>query len=191
VLAQAVVERDLLDDHRRRPDAVVAEVWAAEASRAAGDPSSRSAWLNGQPRPAADDLREELTELLAGLREVWPRPPRAVIEVRPSRQVTLALAGGRVLVAGRVGPVLDSVRHDGRARALLLDLCTARPRPRQDRRRRRHLALLETLDRGRPPFRWASLHLTDLRVETEDLGERPLDAAVAQIVAAVRGLLAG
>jgi hypothetical protein len=190
VLAQAVVERDLLDGHRGRPDEVVAAVWMGEASRAAGDPASRSAWLNRQPRAEADDLRAELTDLLAGFREIWPRPPRERIEVRPSRQVTLGLAGGRVLVAGRVGPVLDSLRQDERARALLLDLCTARPRPPQDRRRRRHLALLETLDRGRPPFRWASLHLTDLRVEPEDLDEAALVAGVEAVGAALRGLVA-
>lgn len=187
VLAQTLVERDLLDEHQGSPEAVVAAVWTAEASRRAGDPSSRSAWMNRQPRAVADDLRAELADLLAGFREVWPRPPRTAIEVRPSHHVVVALAGGRVELAGRVGPVLDSRHEDGRARALVLDLCTARPRPRQDRRRLRHLALLETLDRGRPPFRWASLHLTDLRAEAEDLAEAALVAACDQVAAALRG----
>jgi hypothetical protein len=177
-LTQAAVERDLLDAHRGPTAAVVGAVWDEAASRAPGDPRSRSWWLNHLPRPQADDLRAELVDLLDGFREVWPALPAAGVVVRPARTVHLDLLAGRVSLRGRIGPRIDSVRVDDRARVLLLDLRTSRPRPDHDRRRLRELALLETLATDRPPFRWASLHLTDGRAEVEDL-----DPEVLQVTA--------
>jgi hypothetical protein len=186
VLAQAAVERDLLAGHRGSSTAVVAGVWDEVASRSPGDPGSRSWWLNHLAPPQADDLRAELVELLGGFREVWPALPASGVVVRPGRAVQIELASGRIRVRGRVGPRLDSVRTDDRARVLLLDLRTSRPRPDHDRRRLRELALLETLATGRPPFRWASLHLTDGRVEVEDLDPAILHATAESMADALR-----
>jgi hypothetical protein len=191
VLAQAAVERDLLARHRGTSAAVVAGVWHEAASRAPGDPRSRSWWLNHLPRAQADDLRTELGELLEGFREVWPALPADDVVVRPSRSATVELLPGRAHLRGRVGPRIDSVRADDRARVLLLDLRTSRPRPDRDRRRLRELALLETLATGRPPFRWASLHLTDGRVEVEDLDPTILQATAEDVAAGCRRHQAG
>jgi hypothetical protein len=191
VLAQAAVERDLLEGHRDRPAAVVRGVWEEAASRHPGDPRSRSWWLNHLTPSLADDLREELVELLEGFREVWPAlPPRGVV-VRPSRTASVELLPGRAHVRGRVGPRIDSVRADERARVLLLDLRTGRPRPDRERRRLRELALLETLATGRPPFRWASLHLTDGRAEVEDLDPAILHVTARRLADRLRQLSAG
>ncbi len=189
-LTQAAVERDLLDGHRGTSAALVAGVWAEAASRAPGDPRSRSWWLNHLPPPQADDLRAELVELLDGFREVWPALPADGVVVRPGRTVQVELLPARATLRGRVGPRIDSVRVDDRARVLLLDLRTSRPRPDRDRRRLRELALLETLATGRPPFRWASLHLTDGRAEVEDLDPGVL-RATARLVAQRFGAVAG
>lgn len=180
-LTQAAVERDLLDAHRGTTAVVVAAVWDEAASRAPGDPRSRSWWLNHLPRPQADDLRAELVDLLDGFREVWPALPTSGVVVRPSRTVHVDVLAGRVSLRGRIGPRIDSVRVDDRARGLLLDLRTSRPRPDHDRRRLRELALLETLATDRPPFRWASLHLTDGRAEVEDLDPEVLRVAARSV----------
>jgi ribosomal protein L30/L7E len=182
-LAQAAVERDLLASHRGSPAAVVSAVWEDAASRRPGDPRSRSWWLNHLAPASAQDLRTELVELVQGFREVWPTLPADRVVVQPSRTVRIELVAGRVELRGRVGPRIDSVRTDDRARVLLLDLRTSRPHPEQDRRRLRELALLETLASGRPPFRWATLHLTDLRVEVEDLAPDTLRATAAALAA--------
>jgi ribosomal protein L30/L7E len=180
-LAQAAVERDLLAAHRGSPAAVITAVWEDAASRRPGDPRSRSWWLNHLAPASAQDLRTELVELVQGFREVWPTLPADRVVVQPSRTVGIELVAGRVELRGRIGPRIDSVRTDDRARVLLLDLRTSRPHPEQDRRRLRELALLETLASGRPPFRWATLHLTDLRAEVEDLAPDTLRATAAAL----------
>jgi hypothetical protein len=190
VLAQSAAERDLLDGHRGSAVDVVTGVWNEAASRAPGDPRSRSWWMNHLPPPLADDLRAELVELLEGFREVWPALPAHGVVVRPSRSAHVELLPGRVQVRGRVGPRIDSVRADDRARVLLLDLRTGRPRSDRDRRRLRELVLLETLATGRPPFRWASLHLTDGRVEVEDLDLDILRATAGAVAERLRQVVA-
>jgi hypothetical protein len=183
VLAQAAVERDLLAGHREASGAVVAAVWDEAASRSPGDPRSRSWWLNHLAPAETADLRAELVDLLDGFREVWPALPADRVVVRPGRAVQVELVHGRVRLRGRIGPRIDSVRTDDRARVLLLDLRTGRPRPDRDRHRLRQLALLETLATGRPPFRWASLHLTDGRAEVEDLDPAILHATAEAMAA--------
>ncbi len=182
-LVVAAIVEDWGRDRRVAIDAVVADVWRQEASRQPGDPGSRSAWLNACEDPQR--LRAEVAELVATFREVWPRIPGEVLVSDLRRTHTLRLARGRVVLRGTTDVVLDSHRQDDRARALVVDLRTGLPRPGRDRRAARFSALLWTLHTGRLPFRWASFHVPEGRVEVEDLDVEVLRDVVASVVDAV------
>lgn len=182
-LAIAAIVRDWERARRDAPEEVVARVWDEEASRRPGDPSSRSAWLNACRE--RERLSDEVAGLLRVVREVWPPlpPQRFSVQLRGTREVTLA--DERLVLRGTPDVVLDSPFHDDRARALVVDLRTGLPRPVEDRLAVRFDALLVALATGRPPFRWAGFHVTDGRVEHEDLAAAPLRAVSARIVEAV------
>jgi RecB family exonuclease len=185
-LTHAVIERDWDEGRARDAHEVVDAVWAHEASRSPGDPSSLSWWLNAQPPEAVSDLKHEVADLLAGYREVWPELPRERVVARVERPVELALADGRVVLRGVPDLVLDSPVRDSRARTLVVDLKTGRPRPEHDRHELRFYALLVTLATGRPPFRWATYYVTEGRAEHEDLRDETLYATVRRVSDGVR-----
>jgi hypothetical protein len=138
--------------------------------------------MNEQPRDAADELREELAELAHGFREVWPELPPEHVQRRAEQPLEVSLAGGLVRLFGRPDLVLDGRRRDGRARALVVDLKTGRPRSEHDRHELRFYALLVTLATGRPPFRWATYYVTEGRHEAEDLRHETLAATARRVV---------
>lgn len=188
-LAHAVIAADL-DQRRVRPAAdLVAQVWHEQASRTPGDPRSLSAWMNAQPRAQADELCDEITELLDTFREVWPLLDPSVVRLRTESEVKLSLAGGAVLLYGIPDLVLDSSREDDRARSLVIDLKTGRPRSEADRHELRFYALLVTLATGRPPFRWATHYVTEGRSEHEELREETLQVTVRRVVDTVAQLV--
>jgi hypothetical protein len=182
VLAHAAIAHDVARPVEVAAAVVVDEVWHREASRRPGDPSSLSAWLNARGREDADALRRELVELVTAHREVWPRLPTDVLDVRVERSIEVPLARGSVHLRGVPDLVLASRREDDRARSLVIDLKTGVPRPERDREELRFYALLVTLATGRPPFRWASFHVTEGRWEVEDLREDTLEGAVARVI---------
>ena len=188
-LAHAVIARDWEESRTRPAEHVVAAVWQAEASRRPGDPASLSWWLNHQPPQVASDLRREVAELLETFREVWPPLPRGRVVLRVERPIELHLAKGRVVLRGVPDLVLASPVRDERARTLVVDLKTGRPRPEQDRQELRFYALLVALADDRPPFRWASFYVTEGRSEVEELRADTLEAAVRRVVDGVRQLL--
>lgn len=186
ILAHAVVERDWRDRRRAPVAIVVDEVWRERASRRAGDPSSDSAWMNALDPDDAQAMRDELITLASGFREVWPELPADLVESRLESAYSHRLFDGRVELFGRPDIVLDGRRHDGRARSLVIDLKTGRPRPEHDRHELRFYALLVALATGRPPFRWATFYVTEGRYEIEDLDEQLLEAAARRVVDGVR-----
>lgn len=189
ILAHAVIERDW-DLAREIPVAdVVAEVWHDQASRRPGDPASLSAWMNDRSADEIRELQQELAELAEGFREVWPELPDTVVQRRAEQAHEVALAGGRVKLFGRPDLVLDSRRKDDRARALVVDLKTGRPRSEHDRHELRFYALLVTLATGVPPFRWATYYVTEGRHEAEDLRPEALEATARRIVDTVGQLV--
>ena len=112
------------------------------------------------------------------------------IEGEPGHGLTddreIRLAGGKVVLQGIPDLVLRSPRQDERARDLIVDLKTGLPRPEQDRHELRFYALLATLDRGRPPFRWATFYVTEGRPEIEDLKVETLQATVRRVVDGIK-----
>lgn len=189
ILAHAVIERDWDLARQVAPHDVVAEVWHDQASRRPGDPSSLSAWMNAQDAEDAAELRDELAELAHGFREVWPELPPEIVERRAEQPQVVSLAGGRVRLFGRPDLVLDSRRRDDRARALVVDLKTGRPRSEHDRHELRFYALLVTLATGVPPFRWATYYVTEGRHDAEDLRAETLAATARRVVDTVGQLV--
>lgn len=185
-LAHKALERDLDARTAEPAPALVARAWRELAVREPGDPGSISAWLNACPTEEADDLRAEVSELVATFREVWPSLPAELVRVRTEARIDVRLAGGRVRLQGTPDLIVDSRRRDDRARALVVDFKTGLPRAEHDRHELRFYALLTALATGRLPFRWATFYVTEGRAETEDLHLPTLDATVRRVVAAVR-----
>lgn len=189
ILAHAVIERDWDLGRQVEPAQVVEAVWHDEASRRPGDPASLSAWMNAQPTATAAELRDELTELAISFREVWPELPPAYVDRQAERPLEVALLGGKVRLFGRPDLLLSSRTRDDRARALVVDLKTGRPRSEHDRHELRFYALLVTLCEGRPPFRWATYYVTEGRHEPEDLRRETLELTARRVVDTARQLV--
>ncbi|MEX0953166.1 MAG: PD-(D/E)XK nuclease family protein [Nitriliruptoraceae bacterium] len=186
ILAHAAIERDWRQGRQREPSAVVAETWHDEASRRAGDPSSTSAWMNAQSASDMTAMQVELGELLESFRVVWPVVPDDHVEVQLEPPYRVPLAGGSVVMFGRPDIVLASRRRDGRARTLVVDLKTGRPRGDHDRHELRFYALLVTLATGAPPFRWATHYVTEGRYEFEDLRDATLEVTARRVIDGIR-----
>jgi hypothetical protein len=184
-LVRRAVAADWAAGRRRPVGDVVAEVWHDEATRRAGDPTSRSRWLNERAPADARALREEVADLVLAVREVWPPLPDGEVVARFERPVSLPVLGGRVLLRDVPALVLDSPRRDDRARSVVVDLVTGPPRPVADRRRLRFAALLVALADGRWPYRWVTHHVVDGRTEVEELDPGVLGATADEVVDAI------
>jgi hypothetical protein len=185
ILAHAVIERDWERQRVDASDALVHAVWNETASRAPGDPTSLSTWMNALPAEPAAALRVELVDLLESFREVWPPLDGDAVQIAVEPGYARSFMDGRVRLYGRPDLVLSSPVDDDRARVLVVDLKTGRPRPEHDRQELRFYALLATLVSGTPPFRWATYYVTEGRYESEDLRVATLDAAARRVVDAI------
>lgn len=184
-LVHAAIEADV-DGARGLPvEEVVTGAWHRLATQRPGDPSSLAAWLNGRDGGERATLLTESAALLAGFREVWPDLAAAPLRVRTEHRMVVMLGGRAVQLQGVPDLVIDSRVEDGRARTLLIDLKTGMPRGQRDRDELRFYALLATLRGGVPPFRWATLYVTEGRVEHEDLSEPILTTAADRVADAV------
>ncbi|GGI05031.1 PD-(D/E)XK nuclease family protein [Egicoccus halophilus] len=188
-LTHLAVERDFAEERGDDAAAVVSRVWHAEATRRPGDPASLSRWLNERSTADAAQLCEEVAGLLSGFREVWPPLPRRAVRARVERPVEVSLGDGSVVLRGVPDLVLVSPRTDDRARTLVVDLKTGRPRPEHDRHELRFYALLVALATGRLPFRWATYYVTEGRAEVESLRADTLHVTVRRVLDGVRQLV--
>jgi len=161
--------RDVEARHLGPAEAIVTSVADELAAERPADPASASAWWNTADHTVRVGLLTEISDVLSDVRLLWPPLPERHLDVRVRPQLRAAVAGGRVLLAARPDLVLDSPRRDARARAVVIVTRTGMPRPLQDRALTRATALVQTLAAGRPPFRWVVLHLTDGRLEVEEL----------------------
>jgi len=184
-LAHAAIEQDV-DGARGEPaERVAAAAWHRLASDRPGDPTSLASWLNVRPPDERDRMVGEVAGLLAAFREVWPDLDVPGLRVVAEGRVRTHLGGRAVRLQGVPDLMVTSAARDGRARTLVVDLKTGMPRGQQERDELRFYALLLTLRDGVPPFRWATLHVTEGRVEAEDLSEAVLATAADRVADAI------
>ena len=184
-LVHAAIEADLDGDRGDPPDAVVDRAWHRLATDRPGDSSSIGAWLNGRDAAERATMLEESATLLAGFREVWPDLGPAPLRIRTEQRLVVMLGGRAVRLQGVPDIIVESPVDDGRARRLIVDLKTGMPRGQRDRDELRFYALLATLSGGAPPFRWATLYVTEGRLEHEDLSEAVLATAASRVADAI------
>lgn len=187
-LARDAITRDLRGERELRSDVLVDRVWHEAASRDPGDPRSRSAWMNRRSLDEVASLQEEIARLVDDAREVWPQVPTPPLRIVARRRVEVLLGGGAVTLFGVPDLVLESPAQDDRARSLVVDLRTGAARPERDRAGLRFDALLVTLSRAAPPFRWASYHVMEGRTEAEDLSVEALTLVTTQVTATIEQL---
>lgn len=173
--------RDVELGQAGEPEDVVAALAGEVAAERPADPGSASVWWNAAPRPSRDDIVAEVVGVLADLRSLWPPLTDAHLAVAVRRQLRTPAAGQALVLTARPEVVLDSPRRDERARALVLVTRSGMPRPTEDRALVRATALVQALADGRPPFRWVVLHLTDGRLEPEDLDHEVLLTTAAEL----------
>jgi hypothetical protein len=177
-LAHAAIETDVAGGRKGGRDlpehVVAAAAWERLASDRPGDPASVGTWLNARDAGERERLLVETQQLLASFREVWPVLDGAALRVRTEARLVAMLGGRAIRLQGVPDLVISSPVQDGRARTLIVDLKTGMPRGQQDRDELRFYALLSTLVEGVPPFRWATLYVTEGRIEHEDLSDAVL-----------------
>lgn len=173
--------RDVELGQAARIEEVVAAVADEVAAERPADPASASRWWNAAPRPARDDLVTEVVGVLTDLRALWPPLTGGHLAVTVRRQLRAPAAAQALVLTARPDLVIDSPRRDERARALVVVTRSGMPRPSEDRALARATAVVQTLADGRPPFRWVVLHLTDGRLEVEDLDPEVLLATTAEL----------
>jgi hypothetical protein len=188
-LAHAAIEADVAGGGvggRDLPEHVLAaSAWDRLATDRPGDPASVGAWLNARDAGEREQLLSETQQLLASFREVWPVLDGAPLHVRTEARLVAMLGGRAIRLQGVPDLVIGSPVRDGRARTLIVDLKTGMPRGQQDRDELRFYALLSTLAEGVPPFRWATLYVTEGRIEHEDLSDGVLLAAALRVADAI------
>lgn len=172
-LAHRAIELDHAARRAHPPEAIVERAWH-EAVTQPGD--ALALFANGLDELDAAALRQEVEQLLAEHRDVWPPLP-SQLHVRAEQSVRVELLDGRVVLMGTPDLIVGRVR-DERARMLLVDLKTGLRRPEVERQELRFYALLLTLKYGQPPFRWAVHYVAEGAWDAEDFRPELLDTAV-------------
>jgi hypothetical protein len=180
-VVHAAIEEDLRGGRSAPAATLVAHSWHRLATDRPGDPASIGAWLNARDEQERATLCEEAVRLVETFREVWPDLAGTGLRLRPEQRLVTHLGGRAVRLQGVPDVILESSVRDGHARTLIVDLKTGMPRGQQDRDELRFYALLATLRDERPPFRWATLYVTEGRVEHEDLSEAVLAATADRV----------
>jgi hypothetical protein len=185
-LTHAAIELDVDGLRSHGSEDVAQRAWQRLATDRAGDPASLATWLNARDAGERAVLLTETAALLTGFREVWPDLGGASVRVQTELRLVAELGGRAIRLQGVPDLVVSSPRRDAHARTLLVDLKTGMPRGQQDRDELRFYALLAALSDGVPPFRWATLYVTEGRIEHEDLSEAVLGVAAERVADAVR-----
>jgi hypothetical protein len=127
-------------------------------------------------------LYDEVATQAAILLARWPAIPPGWLP-RTGDRLALPLAGGRIVLTGVVDLLLGAPSA-GRASTCLVSLRTGERRS-DDRNDAHHLALLETLRAGAPPFQVATYYSATGGLEVEDVPDAALAAAVQRTIEAV------
>ena len=182
VLVREAILTDVVQGREATVPQRVDGVWRAEASRRPGDPASRSAWLNACTPGQARAIRDEVAAAVDVFREVWPPLPSERVRHHVDERVTVRPGDGGVTLRGAPAWRMSSTVVDERARELLVDVRAGLPQAGHDRDDVRFDALLTTLARGRPPFRWVTYYATEGRTETEDFDAGVLHRTADRVV---------
>jgi hypothetical protein len=145
------------------------------------------AQVRGLTDVARAALRRSLRRHVTNLVDLTPRFAPGWLP-RTDDRIAIPLAGGRVVLGGTFD-LLVGVPDPGKASLCALGLTVVGPSA-AARRALRHLALLETLRSGAPPYRLALLHSECGRSTVEDVTEELLltvTADVAQWLAGMAG----
>jgi hypothetical protein len=143
--------------------------------------------VGGLDRRARTELRAELTNQIAHLRELTPHFAPGWLP-RTDDRVAIPLAGGRVVLCG-VFDLLVGAPAPGQASLCALQLTSGGPWA-FARTALHYLALLETLRHGNPPFRLGLLDSAVGRYVIEDVQQEHLRAMASHLVTRL-ALLAG
>ncbi len=143
-------------------------------------------WIQGLDEAERAELRSEVSNRLTAFLECWPPLKR---EWRPSMEapVRLELAGGRILLSGKVDLVLGRATGNV-AGKVLVDLKTGRLAA-VHRDDLRYYALLDTIRIGTPPRLVATYYLDQGRFTPEPVTEAMLGSTVARVVDAVHRIV--
>ncbi|MBI2710897.1 MAG: PD-(D/E)XK nuclease family protein [Actinobacteria bacterium] len=159
----------------------------ALASLTEGDDRWVGDFLRGASERERAEVRAQANERVAAFLDCWPPLERRWRPVPEARQ-RADLAGGRVVVQGRVDLVLG--RSEGRrAGKVLVDFKTGAWSPAHHEDLRLY-ALVETLRLGVPPRRLATSYLDSGELRTEDVTVAALEAAGARLVDGVARMVA-
>jgi hypothetical protein len=139
-------------------------------------------YVNSLRASALPALTGELERTTAHLVRDWSAVPAGWLP-RTNDPVNIALAGGRVVLAGTLDLVLGAP-SDGTASVCLVDVCSGARRS-SDRTLRHYHALLETLRTGAAPFRVATYYTRDGSLVVDEVDDDLLSGMVDVVVAAV------
>jgi hypothetical protein len=141
-----------------------------------------AAYVNALPATALPSLTGALARTAAHLVRDWSAVPPGWLP-RTNDPISIALAGGRVVLAGTIDLVLGAP-SDGTASVCLVDVCSGARRS-SDRVLRLYHALLETLRSGAAPFRVATYYTRDGSLVVDEVDDELLSGMVDVVVAAV------
>jgi len=184
-LAHAAIEADVDGGRNRSAEALAEHAWQRQATDRPGDPRSLAAWLNERDGTERAAMVVEVARLVHDFREVWPDLGVTGLQVRAEARFVAWLGGRAIKLQGVPDLTVGSTAADGRPRTLLVDLKTGLPRGQQDLDELRFYALLATLRDGIPPFRWATMYVTEGRLAHEDLSVPVLRAAADRVADAI------
>lgn len=151
---------------------------AVAAAAADGDDSVADAW-DALPRDEQAEVDEDVRHATADLVGRWPQLPSNAL-VRLQESVRVELAGGRVVLAGRVD-LMVGMPTRAQVGTTLIDVKSGRWRF-QDAVEAGWYALLETLRHEVPPFQAGTYYLRDGALDLQAITPEVLERAAARVV---------
>lgn len=148
---------------------------ATEALKVGGDNNGVVEFVRSLPDDQRVELEEEIAAHATRLAGQWPKLSPSWL-ARTQQRLSVALAGGRVLVSGAVDLALGHPAGD-QTSVCLVEVKSGRRRP--EHRLEVHLyALLEALRSGAPPFQGAIYYTGSGELDVEPVSEDILIATV-------------
>ena len=158
---------------------------ALSALAASPDGATTTAAIAALDEAGRSELAAELAAHSRILTTGWPVPPPSWL-ARTQERLTVALAGGRVILQGVVDLALGSPSA-GTASVCIVEVKSGRRRV-EHRGDLQLYALMETLRSGAPPFRVATYYTATGELDVESVGREVLQGALHRLVLAATRL---